>query len=218
MDENVFFAITSKVPFTQNAAVTATAPVTKPQPIADAAAAATSKGTKPMVSKKRVPLAPRPQRPVTAPAATFRPGSAPAPVTGLAKHLGMASKMDRVMAQKGQWAKDNAAKKQAADKRRADELRFMQEAVRREAEMRRRALATKKEAEFKKVQTEKETFVAFSTDRVHAAKTTERLKKERRKQSVLVRCGGTRRINLERVAISRFPPPSTAPSPMGPGE
>ena len=98
----------------------------------------------------------------------------------------MHMKMDRVADMKEKWAKDKAMKKSVVEQRRADEIRFLHETALLEAELRRKMLNVKREAEFKKKSAEREVLQAFSTDRVHAVKETERMKKDRRKRSVLM--------------------------------
>ena len=192
--ENVFYAITSKVPFSNVVSTPETdpSPVSKPLVVKSTVSApsnpkTTTHGvkkpinivTKKPVSLHRVPLAPRP---TTAPPVLQHKKNIPQ----VAKHLSMHMKIDRVADMKEKWAKDKAMKKNAVEQRRADEIRFLHETALLEAELRRKMLNTKREKESKKKSAEREVLQAFSTDRVHAVKETERMKKDRRKRSVLM--------------------------------
>jgi hypothetical protein len=120
----------------------------------------------------------------------------------VAKQQAVLSKMQTAAEMRQEWAREKAAKTQWAEKQRQEEILAMRQTAQREAEMRKKMLALRKEAEQKKKQQEQEMLAAFVSDRVHAVKEAERLKKERRKQSVLVNKDMLRQSREKQAALA----------------
>ena len=226
--ENVFHAITSKVPFANNnsninvpSEEPASNVVIKKTVSAASEPLKTTTGHRPttainnvdkkttgstiapvkkaVMTMQRVPLAPRPA--TAPPRAPMTMSMTTKPMSQVMKPPHMLGKGHSIIQLKSTWGNDTAARKKIMEQRRLAEVRSIQEAVQREAEMRKKVLTMRKEAESKKKQHERETFQAFSSDRSHATKEADRLKKERRKQSVLVNADILRKSRENAAAI-----------------
>ena len=190
--ENVFFAITNnnKVPFVDPIPSTSSSAAIKTNSTDEPVIVATKKSTliKKSVASPRIPLA---SRPVSAPATSSRSTTTttnPKLRPPLAVH-------------KRQETTTVIETKETVQQRRIEEIRVIKEKAQQDAEKRKKENQIRKEWENKQKQQEREMLQAFVSDRGHAAAEAERLKKERRKHSVLMNTDMMRKNREKHAAL-----------------